>query len=203
MRRPDGHPLVARLLDLAMAPMDKLRPRVVRQVTGDVLEIGVGTGLNLPHYPPVRSWSGIEPDPHMRRRAAPRLARSTLHGTLEAAGAERLPYDDGSFDTVLATWVWCTIPDAPAAAAEVARVLRPGGRVVWIEHVGSPNPPMRCAQHLVDPVWTRLAGGCHLTRDPVALLEGAGLVVETVSDIGPQRWTPVPQRCGVAVKPGR
>ena len=191
---------MALLLDAAMAPMDRLRPMVVAQVGGDVLEIGVGTGLNLAHYPPVTSWRGVEPDPHMRRRAMPRLQAAPMGGELSSAGAEALPYDDASVDVVLSTWVWCTIPDPEAAAAEVYRVLRPGGRVVWIEHVGADHAPMRWLQRGADPLWSRLAGGCHLTRDPVALLEGAGLVVQEVVDVGPQRWTPLPQRRGVALK---
>jgi len=200
VRRPSGHPLVASLLDWAMTPMEHLRPDVVGCVDGDVLEIGVGTGLNLRHYPDVASWHGIEPDPHMRRRAAPRLQASGMAGSIDAAGAEALPFADASFDVVLATWVWCTIPEPEAAAREVRRVLRPGGRVVWIEHVGSDHPPMRWLQRGLDPLWTRLAGGCHLTRDPVALLESVGLAVDDVTHVGPQRWTPAPQRRGVATR---
>lgn len=202
MRRADGHPLLALGLDLVMAPMAHLRPPLVAQARGDVLELGLGTGANLPHYrrDQVRSLVAIEPDPHMVRRACHRIEDAPVPPRLRQLGAEALPFEDASFDTIVATWVFCTIPDAEAAAAEALRVLRPGGRVLFVEHVEAHHPPMRAVQHAIDPVWTRLAGGCHLTRDPVAVFGEAGFDVRDVRAWGPERWTLTPMLRGDAVK---
>ncbi len=199
MRRPEGHPVLAATLDWVMAPMARLRPRVVRHARGRVLEIGVGTGLNLDLYTDVDRVDGIEPDPHMLARARRRLP-ARVPVDLHPAGAEALPFGDATFDTVVATWVFCTIPDAEAAAHEIHRVLRPGGRVVFVEHVRAGHGPTHALQRALDPLWQHLAGGCRLTRDPVDLLEGAGLAVEGVRPWGPQRWNPTPMLRGDAVR---
>ena len=185
MRRPGGHPLIAACLDLVMAPMAHLRPKVVGPATGRVLEVGVGTGLNLQHYTgAVHEVVGIEPDPHMIRRARARAASAAVPVRLEQASGERLPFPDASFDTVVLTWVLCSIPDVESAVAELHRVLRPGGRVLAIEHTRASSSFMAGAQRVIDPVWQRLAGGCHLCRDPWALLVGAGFEVEAVTPCG-------------------
>lgn len=198
MRRPEGHPWVAATIDLIMSPLARLRPRVVGAASGRVLEIGVGTGMNLSHYADIESWCGVEPDPHMARRARARLEKVDFPATLERVGAEALPFEDGSFDTVVATWVFCTIPDVEAAASEIARVMRPGARLVWIEHVGASHAPIQTMQRWVEPVWKHLAGGCHLTRDPVKIFENAGLAVDEVEVVGRPRWNLLPHKRGVA-----
>lgn len=200
MLRPEGHPLVAAVLDPVMAPMARVRPRVLASARGRVLEVGAGTGLNLHLYGDgVDEVIAIEPDPHMRRRAVPRAERATVPVLLEGHSGEALPYEAGSFDTVVLTWVLCTIPDASAAVAEVHRVLRPGGRVLFAEHTRSRHGVVHGLQRVVDPVWKHLAGGCHLTRDPITLLEDAGLAVEMVRPCGSE-WSPIPIYRGEAVK---
>lgn len=185
MRSPEGHPVLAATLDLVMAPLAPVRPDVVGPARGRVLEIGFGTGLNLPVYGRVDSLDAIEPDPHMARRARARLGSVGFPVTIHEAGAEALPFDDASFDTVVATFVFCTIPDVDAAAREVLRVLRPGGELRFAEHVRSEKTPVGELQRALDPAWQRLAGGCHLTRDPVGLLRDAGAVD---IEVRPRGW---------------
>ena len=198
---PDGHPVVAAVLDVVMAPMKKLRPRVVQHAAGTVLELGVGTGANLGFYAEDVDLHGVEPDPHMLRRARRRAERLGRTITLHPVGAERLPYPEATFDVVIATWVFCTIPDVPAAAAEVFRVLKPGGRLVFVEHVRGTHPSSRLIQDALQPVWPHLAGGCHLDRDPVPDLRDAGLRVEDVRPWGRQAFSVAPMLRGDAVKP--
>jgi len=200
MRRPDGHPLLAATLDLVMAPLAKLRPRVVGAAHGEVLEVGVGTGANFTHYGDVDAVVGIEPDPHMLARAQARADALERTVALHQAGAEAMPFDAARFDTAVATWVFCTIPDAEGAARELYRVLKPGGEVFFVEHVVGRHGPIIAVQKALEPLWLRLAGGCRLTRDPVRILTEAGF------DVGPARshgseWTPFPMRSGVARKP--
>ncbi len=183
-----------------MRPMEKLRPKVVGRATGRVLEVGVGTGLNLAHYDwdQVQSWVGIDPDPHMRVRAEPRAEAAGQSGQILAAGAEALPFDDGAFDELVITFALCTIPDVDAAVAEMRRVLVPGGRLHFVEHTRSDHAPMALFQRAIHPVWTRLSGGCHLHRDAVALLQEGGFEVEELYDHGRTPLNLSPVHRGVA-----
>lgn len=176
MRNPNGHPVVAALLDWAMRPYEPLRDRVVPEATGAVLEVGVGTGLNLGRYDPakVTRVDAVDPDPHMLSRAEPRAAASPVPITLHRTGAEDLPFPDDHFDTVVCTFVLCTIPDVHHALVELARVLKPTGRLLYVEHTVA-DGPIRHVQHLLQPLWGPLSGGCHLARDPGELLRAAGL----------------------------
>ncbi len=203
MRTPTGHPFVAALLDTVMAPLDKLRGEVVPPVAGRVLEVGSGTGLNARHYDPARveAVQAVEPDPHMRRRAAPRVAAAAVPVTLHDAPGERLPFDDASFDAVVFTWSLCTIPDPAAALAEAWRVLKPGGTLHFAEHVRSSRPLVAAAQAGLNPLWTRLAGGCHLDRDTVAHIAAAGFEVGPLARDQRASWAPVPNVTGTARKP--
>ncbi|MDP2311681.1 MAG: class I SAM-dependent methyltransferase [Pseudomonadota bacterium] len=201
MIRPEGHPILAAALDVLMLPLAGVRPRIVNLAEGRVLEIGVGTGLNLAHYERATELHAIEPDPHMRRRAEARAHGLSIPVTVHAAGAEAMPFPDAFFDTVVATFVFCTIPDPEAAAAEVVRVLRPGGRLLFAEHVRSTVGPVYAAQRTVDPLWQRLAGGCHLTRDPVALFAAAGVTELEVHRRG-AAWAPMPVVTGQGRRAG-
>lgn len=147
----------------------------------EVLELGAGTGVNLGHYPPgLGRLVQTEPDRGMLEQLT---ERARGRGT-EAAGASalELPYPNESFDAVVVTLVLCTVPDPSRALREAARVLRPGGRLLFIEHIGSSDPSLRRWQGRVEPVWKFFAGGCHLTRDPRPLLVQAGLELESCQE---------------------
>jgi SAM-dependent methyltransferase len=188
-----GHPVLAAVIDVAMAPLARLRPRVVGAASGRVLEVGSGTGLNFALYGgAVDEVVALEPDPHMMRRARARAAGASVPIRLVDGGIEDLPADIGLFDTVVLTFVLCTIPDAAGALARVAEVLAPGGRVLWVEHHAASCGHGRWAQGALEPAWKWAAGGCHLTREPVALLQAAGFIVEPVEPCGGQcALTPV------------
>jgi ubiquinone/menaquinone biosynthesis C-methylase UbiE len=153
------------------------REWVCSRARGDVLEVAVGTGRNLPHYPPAVSLTGVDLSPAMLAIARTRAAGLRREVDLREADAQRLPMPDRSFDTVVCTLSLCAVPDHRAALAEMARVLRPGGRLLLLDHVASTWWPLRAGQRLVEALSIRLAGE-HLTRRPLPMLAGAGLVVE-------------------------
>jgi len=149
-------------------------------LSGAVLEIGAGTGANLPHYPSsVTRLVLAEPDGGMRRRLERRVAAWGRVAEVVDAPAERLPFADGTFDAVVSTLVLCSVADPAVALAELKRVLRDDGRLVLIEHVaaGDDKPDRQRLQRRVEPVWKRVAGNCHLTRDTAAALAAAGFDV--------------------------
>lgn len=200
MRRPQGHPILASILDIAMKPMEGLRHRVVPLATGRVLEIGVGTGMNAGIYDlaSVVEIVGIEPDPHMLKRARPRWEALGCPTQLVQAGAEDMPFEDSSFDTVVLTFTLCTIPDAEGSVREMHRVLRPDGRLLFAEHTASDHGPMRAFQGAIDPLWGVFAGGCHLNRDAVALLQAGGFAIDEVIGHGRGQLNLSPVHRGVA-----
>jgi ubiquinone/menaquinone biosynthesis C-methylase UbiE len=159
-------PLLARGERLGIA---EARRNLLAHAQGRVLEIGAGTGLNVPHYPARTDVVYTEPDPHMARR----LRRAGVEAI--AAGAEALPFPDDSFDTVVTTFVLCTVPDVPAALAEIRRVLRPAGSLLFIEHVRAPDGSRlaRWQDHLHGP-WKAFACGCNCNLDTSRLLADAG-----------------------------
>jgi ubiquinone/menaquinone biosynthesis C-methylase UbiE len=154
----------------------KRRAMVVPGAFGRVLELGCGGGINLPFYEPERVRELIGIDPH------PKLARATREAALDApvpvrvheGVAEALPFADASFDTVVVTFTLCSVTDPAAALAEARRVLAPGGRLLFLEHGLSPDAKVQRTQARLEPVWKRLAGGCHLTRPVTASIEKAG-----------------------------
>jgi SAM-dependent methyltransferase len=152
------------------------RLKVIPRAAGRVLEVGIGTGLNLPFYDKGRiaSLVGIDPALQLHPLARRRSSRAGIPVQLEALAAERLPFAAASFDCVVCTYTLCTVPDPAAALAEMRRVLRPGGKLLFAEHGLAPEPSVARWQRRVEPWWTRVAGGCHLTRDVPLLLRDAG-----------------------------
>jgi ubiquinone/menaquinone biosynthesis C-methylase UbiE len=177
---------IAALYDPLIAPLDLLGVRRWRQwavgaARGRVLEIGVGTGLNLRYYRAAAEIFAIDPDGASLQRAAVRpRSGNGARLTLYRASAEALPFANAVFDTVLGTLVFCSIPDAALALAEARRVLKPDGNFRLIEHVRAGNRAIAAAQDAVTPVWKQMAGGCHLNRDTLAAVERAGFQVRSV-----------------------
>jgi SAM-dependent methyltransferase len=193
----EGHPILAATLDFAMRGVARLRPGVVGQARGRVLELGLGTGLNLPYYPKVERIDAVEPDPHMRRRAEARAEPLRLPLHVHAIGAEALPFADETFDTVLVTFVLCTVPDLPRTLLEARRVLRKDGRLLFAEHVRSREAAVARVQDLVQPLYGRISGGCQLGRDSVTAIQAAGFAdVEALDRKG--QWTLTPMVTGSA-----
>ena len=148
-----------------------------RRAEGDVLELAVGTGLNLPHYGPEVRLTGIEFSPSMLERATKRAAELGRVADLRLGDAEELEFEDSSFDTVVCTYGLCTIPDDRRAVAEAVRVLRPRGRLVLVEHVRSPVRAVRAGQRVLDPLMVRFKAD-HLLREPLEHVQAEGLVVD-------------------------
>ena len=161
------------------AGLSAWRGELLAPLEGRVLELGAGTGVNLPHYPDALERLVLtEPDPHMLRRLA-RRARELRPGTeVVGARAERLPYPAESFDAIVATLVLCTVPDPDAVLAEVVRLLRSGGQLLFVEHVASAELAARRWQGRIEPLWRHVAGGCRLTRDPRQRMRELGLRIE-------------------------
>ena len=175
--------ILPRLIALAMrAPqLVPFRQRIGAAAEGRVLELGIGSGLNLPFYgPSVRAVMGIDPSPALLRLAEARATGLGIAFAVQAGSAERLAFDAGSFDTVITTWTLCSIGDPHAALAEARRVLRPGGRLLFVEHGLAPDPRVARWQHRLTPAWRHIAGGCHLDRPIDALVGGAGFRIETM-----------------------
>ncbi len=162
--------------------MAKLRYELLAEVDGEVLEIGFGTGLNLPHYPDhVRRITTVDPNPGMNRLARRRIAEGGMSVDQRALRGEQLPFADESFDCLVCTWTMCSIPDAGRALGEVYRVLRPGGQFVFLEHGISDDPAVRRWQRRLNPLQRLLGDGCRLDLDVPALVGSrpfADLVVE-------------------------
>ena len=157
----------------------RYRKPVLAAASGRVLEIGFGTGANLPYYPAqIKQLDIVEPHTGISARAARHIAASDIDVVPHCLGAERLPFGSGSFDTVVSTFTLCSIPAVGAALDEVRRVLKPGGRFVFLEHGLSPEPAIARWQHRLTPLQKRIGGGCHLDRPVRELIETAGLTFE-------------------------
>jgi SAM-dependent methyltransferase len=172
------------LIDLACGarPIGKQRAKLVPSAAGVVLELGFGSGRNLPYYDraKVERLYALEPSPGMLVRARKLAAGADLPVEILPETAETLSLGAASVDTVVVTYSLCTIPD-PAAALEAARrALKPDGRLLFCEHGRAPDAEVRRAQARIEPIWKRIAGGCHLTRDIPALIQGAGFRIETL-----------------------
>ena len=184
--------ILPRVIDATCSsgPTTKQRAKLVPEATGDVLEVGIGSGLNLPFYDPDRVggvW-GLDPAPEITRRAAPLAEAAPFDVEMVHAGAEEIPFDDGRFDTVVLTYTLCSIADPVPALREMARVLAPDGRLLFIEHGLAPDPDVRRWQRWINPVWKRLGGGCHLDRDIPALIRAAGFRVDGLETMYIPGW---------------
>ena len=158
------------------AGLREMRCDLLKQARGRVLELGAGTGLNLELYPRegIECLTLTEPDPHMFKQLRPRAAKVCAGADLVQAGAEKLPFEDDSYDTVVVTLVLCTVPDQPAALKEISRVLKPGGRLLFLEHVRANHPDLARWQDRLEKPWRFLGDGCHCNRDTVAGIKAAG-----------------------------
>ncbi len=169
----------------SMGQIMKLRGQIVPHAKGRVLEVGMGSAINMEFYDAgqVEMVYGLEPSDGMRRRAQPNLARSPIPVQWLDLPGERIPLADGSVDTVLLTFTLCTIPDWNTALRHMWRVLRPGGELLFLEHGESPRDSVRKWQHRITPGWKKLAGGCHLNRNIADLIRHAGFEIVELENL--------------------
>ena len=170
--------ILPRLIDFGMRRKAflRLREHLVAAARGQVLEIGVGSGLNLPYYHrDLEGLCGIDPSPELLAMARQQAAWVHFPVSLAEGRAEQLPLDDHSVDSVVMTWTLCSVAEPEQALAEVRRVLRPGGSLLFIEHGRAPEAGVQAWQDRLTPYWRKLAGGCHLNRPVDRLIEAAGL----------------------------
>jgi len=186
--------VVPRLVDLMCVNrrMTPLRERALEGVAGTVVELGFGSGGNLPAYPPaVERVMAVDPSSVGRRLARRRLEASPVDVEFIGLDGAQLQLDDQSVDNAVSTWTLCTIPNVVDAVREVKRVLRPGGRLFFLEHGLSPDSKVARSQQRFNGIQRRLAGGCHLNRDINAVVEGGGLAIERCDNFfisGPKAW---------------
>lgn len=161
-------------------PIAKQRQKIVPQARGTVLEVGIGSGLNLPFYSSAnieKVW-GLEPSAEMRKMAEKTAAKVDFPVEFLDLPGEEIPLDDKSVDTVLITYALCTIPDTVKALKQMRRVLKPGAKLLFCEHGRAPDESVQRWQNRIDPLWTRFAGGCHLNRPIDEMVKNAGFRIE-------------------------
>jgi len=168
--------------DVLMAPLERkyfnsIRKQLLKKATGQVLEIGSGTGVNFLHYVLAEEVTAIEPESSMVAKSLSRAEKAAVPIRVIKANAERLPFTDHAFDTVVGTLVLCTIPEPNKALNEIRRVCRPGGSVLFFEHGRLNHSFFGALQDMVTPAWKRLCGGCHLNRNPVEMIKRAGFKI--------------------------
>jgi ubiquinone/menaquinone biosynthesis C-methylase UbiE len=179
------------------------RTRALATASGDIVEIGIGTGLNLPHYPEsVRNLVAVGRDASLDERAAKRGAKRGMTLRYERGDAQRLPLADASFDHVVITFVLCSVGDAPATLSEARRVLRDGGKMIFLEHVVAPTRGRRWLQRALDPVSRVVNCGCSMACDTVAMIRASGFRLELLDEHDQPAMPPLYRRLarGIAVK---
>lgn len=186
--------VLPRVVHLACSARPKMRQRekLVPLASGRVLEVGMGSGLNLSFYDARRVtkvW-GLEPSPEMSKMASAAVEAVAFDVEFVSARGEQIPLDSESFDTVLMTFTLCTIPDAERALREIARVLKQGGQLLFCEHGAAPDAGVRRWQNRIDPLWRRLAGGCHLNRDIPGLIRRGGFEITRMDTMYIPGWRP-------------
>jgi ubiquinone/menaquinone biosynthesis C-methylase UbiE len=181
------------------------RRELLAEASGEVLDLGAGTGANVPFFGPrVEHVVAAEPDPAMAKQLREKLrARNESRIEVVETEAESLPFGDAAFDVVVSTLVLCTVRDPVAALSQVRRVLKPGGRLLFVEHVAAERPARRILQHVAEPAWKRLAGGCHLTRRTDETIAKAGFTIRELTRDSIRKALPVvrPSIRGVALRP--
>ncbi|MGH1371057.1 MAG: class I SAM-dependent methyltransferase [Cellvibrionaceae bacterium] len=166
-------------------PVLKQREKIVPQAEGRILEIGMGSGINIPFYNPdkVEKVWGLEPSEGMRRKAQPRVAAAPFELEWLGLPGEEIPLDNDSADTIVLTYTLCTIPDWRAAVEQMRRVLKPGGKLLFSEHGKAPDAAVLAWQNRVNPLWMKMAGGCHLNRDIPKLLSEGGFNIKQLDSM--------------------
>jgi len=169
--------VLPRLIDSACSqpPLNDLRQQFVPQARGRVLEIGIGSGLNLRYYKEIESLTGLEPNDALTERAQRRAKQAPFKVDGLRAGAENIPAQDRTFDSIVCTWTLCSVTDPSRALSEMRRVLKPEGKLYFIEHGLAPDEPTQAWQRRLNPIWGVIGGGCQLNRNIPKLVEGAGL----------------------------
>ncbi|MGF2734837.1 class I SAM-dependent methyltransferase [Marinobacter sp. DUT-1] len=169
----------------SMGQVMKLRSQVVPQARGTVLEVGMGSAINLEFYDTdkVDLVYGLEPSEGMRRKAQPNLQRSNIKVEWLDLSGEKIPLEDNTIDTVLLTFTLCTIPDWHAALQQMKRVLKPGGELIFLEHGESDHHGVKKWQHRITPAWKKVAGGCHLNRHIADLIREAGFEIRELENL--------------------
>ena len=172
-----------------LKPMMRQREKVIPEAVGKVLEIGIGSGLNLRYYDPtkVQYIIGVDPTPH-KQALKNSFESIKIDHELILASAEHLPMEDNSIDTVVSTYAFCTIPDLTTTLSECRRVLKDEGTLIFIEHGASPDPRIRKTQDRVNPIWKKIAGGCHLNRDIPNILKETGFLVRNLEAMYLPGW---------------
>jgi len=200
--------VLPRIIDLVMKNKESARLRAawIPQARGQVLEVGIGSGLNLPFYSrEVEHIHGVDPSLELQRMARKRLPTGIQIEFLPQSAEEQLPLADASIDTIVLTWTLCSIADPLKALEQMGRVMKPGGQLMFLEHGRAPHPGVASWQDRLTPYWKRIAGGCHLNRKVDELIIGAGFQITELKTFylpGPRPMTYTYQGIAQVPRPG-